>query len=228
MPGDDPQFSAAVTALGAKLAKRRRPRRRPASSPPSPRSSRPTTARRSNVRRLYNFAGQTTRGYESYARQLRKRYAGCPQLLEDVLDGLFHIAGVRRRGDRATRSTTWSGWPSCSACRRWPSAGSRRPTSARRRTIPTSSSASRRTPPTTAVRKAWRERALGRPPRPGPGARPAGGVRRGGRGQGRGDQRGLSTRSCASGGNSSRRGPLRPERSARSLTAGPAAPTLKG
>ena len=37
---------------------------------------------------------QTTRGFESYARRLAKRYRSCPQILEDVLDGLFHIAGA--------------------------------------------------------------------------------------------------------------------------------------
>ncbi len=31
-------------------------------------------------------------GFQSYARRLAKRYRNCPQLLEDVLDGLFHIA----------------------------------------------------------------------------------------------------------------------------------------
>ncbi len=55
-PGDDPTFSTAVTALGAKLAQ------------------------------------QTTHGFEAYAKQLAKRYGGCPLLLEDVMDGLFHIA----------------------------------------------------------------------------------------------------------------------------------------
>ena len=45
-----------------------------------------------NVRRLYQLARKTTRGFESYARRLRKRYSDCPQLLEDMLDGLFHIA----------------------------------------------------------------------------------------------------------------------------------------
>jgi DnaJ like chaperone protein len=47
-----------------------------------------------NVRRLYQLAQQTTRGFESYARRLAKRYRNCPQLLEDVLDGLFHIASA--------------------------------------------------------------------------------------------------------------------------------------
>jgi DnaJ like chaperone protein len=46
-----------------------------------------------NVRRLYDLARQTTHGFESYARRLAKRYRACPQILEDVLDGLFHIAG---------------------------------------------------------------------------------------------------------------------------------------
>jgi DnaJ like chaperone protein len=45
-----------------------------------------------NIRRLYQLARQTTRGFEGYARRLKKRYGACPQLLEDVLDGLFHIA----------------------------------------------------------------------------------------------------------------------------------------
>lgn len=91
MPGDDPQFSAAVTALGAKLARADgRPDDEEFAAFSEVFQADNGSAR--NVRRLYNFAGQTTRGYESYARQLRKRYAGCPQLLEDVLDGLFHIA----------------------------------------------------------------------------------------------------------------------------------------
>ena len=37
-------------------------------------------------------AKQPPHGFESYAKRLAKRYRGCPQLLEDVLDGLFHIA----------------------------------------------------------------------------------------------------------------------------------------
>ncbi len=47
-----------------------------------------------DIQRLYDLARQTTHGYESYARRLAKRYRACPQLLEDVLDGLFHIAGA--------------------------------------------------------------------------------------------------------------------------------------
>lgn len=91
LPGEDPAFSTAVTALGAKLAKADGEAHADEfdvfatvfqSEPGS----------EGNVRRLYQLARQTTRGFESYARRLRKRYGACPQLLEDVLDGLFHIA----------------------------------------------------------------------------------------------------------------------------------------
>jgi DnaJ like chaperone protein len=91
LPGEDPAFSTAVTALGAKLAK-------------ADGEAQATEwlafsevfqadeASEGNVRRLYQLARQTTRGFEGYARRLQKRYHACPQLLEDVVDGLFHIA----------------------------------------------------------------------------------------------------------------------------------------
>ena len=93
LPGEDPAFSTAVTALGAKLAKA--DGRADASEfavfsevfVPDEGSLR-------DVERLYDLARQTTHGFESYARRLAKRYRTCPQLLEDVLDGLFHIAGA--------------------------------------------------------------------------------------------------------------------------------------
>lgn len=44
------------------------------------------------VRRVFNLAQQTVRGYESYARKIGKKYAARPCLLEGVLDGLFMIA----------------------------------------------------------------------------------------------------------------------------------------
>jgi DnaJ like chaperone protein len=91
LPGEDPAFSTAVTALGAKLAK----------ADGEAQASewlafsevfQADEASEGNVRRLYQLARQTTRGFEGYARRLQKRYHACPQLLEDVLDGLFHIA----------------------------------------------------------------------------------------------------------------------------------------
>jgi DnaJ like chaperone protein len=91
LPGEDPAFSTAVTALGAKLAKADGHADQEEYAAfrevfqPDPGSER-------NVQMLYELASQTTRGYESYARRLARRYRACPQLLEDVLDGLFHIA----------------------------------------------------------------------------------------------------------------------------------------
>ena len=45
-----------------------------------------------SVRRVFNLARQTVRGYESYARKIGRKYKARPCLLEGVLDGLFMIA----------------------------------------------------------------------------------------------------------------------------------------
>lgn len=47
-----------------------------------------------NVRRVFNLARRTVRGYEAYARRIGRRYSDRPCLLEGVLDGLFRIAGA--------------------------------------------------------------------------------------------------------------------------------------
>ena len=93
LPGEDPAFSTAVTALGAKLAK--------ADGRPDAqefgafaRVFQSQGASEINIRRLFNLASQTTLGFESYARRLAKRYRNCPEILEDVMDGLFHIAAA--------------------------------------------------------------------------------------------------------------------------------------
>jgi DnaJ like chaperone protein len=93
LPGEDPAFSTAVTALGAKLAKADG---RADSSEYATFAEvfQPDAGSEADVRRLYDLARQTTLGFESYARRLAKRYRNCQQLLEDVLDGLFHIAGA--------------------------------------------------------------------------------------------------------------------------------------
>lgn len=44
------------------------------------------------VRALFNLAKATPDGFEAYAGQLASAFADRPDLLEDVLDGLFHIA----------------------------------------------------------------------------------------------------------------------------------------
>ncbi|WP_293906032.1 DnaJ family molecular chaperone [Phenylobacterium sp.] len=93
LPGADPAFSTAVTALGAKLAKADGQ----AQSEEYDVFSvifRADAGSEGAIRRLYQLARQTTRGFEGYARRLKKRYGGCPRLLEDVLDGLFYIAAA--------------------------------------------------------------------------------------------------------------------------------------
>ena len=47
-----------------------------------------------NVRRVFNIARQTVRGYQAYARKIGRKYKARPCLLEGVLDGLFMIAGA--------------------------------------------------------------------------------------------------------------------------------------
>ncbi len=91
LPGADPAFTTAVTALGAKLAKADGDAQAGEYDAFSD-VFQPEAGSEGNIRRLYQLARQTTRGFESYARRLAKRYHQCPQLLEDVLDGLFYVA----------------------------------------------------------------------------------------------------------------------------------------
>ncbi|WP_369058859.1 molecular chaperone DjiA [Caulobacter sp. 73W] len=90
-PGEDPAFSTAVTALGAKLASADG-RAGEDEFAVFSEVFQPDAGSERNVHRLYDLASQTTRGFESYAKRLAKRYRHCPDLLENVLDGLFHIA----------------------------------------------------------------------------------------------------------------------------------------
>jgi DnaJ like chaperone protein len=45
-----------------------------------------------NVAWVFDLAKQDIAGYEAYARQVARLFEGRPEVLEDVLDGLFHIA----------------------------------------------------------------------------------------------------------------------------------------
>lgn len=93
LPGEDPAFTTAVTALGAKLSKADG-HAGAGEFATFAEVFQPDQGSERNIHRLYALASQTTRGFESYARRLAKRYGACPQLLEDVVDGLFHIAGA--------------------------------------------------------------------------------------------------------------------------------------
>src|ERR1700751_5481427 len=86
LPGEDPAFTTAVTALGAKLAKADG-RAQASEYETFADVFQPEPGRQGNVRRLYQLARHTARVFESYARRLAKPYRHCPQLLEDVLDG---------------------------------------------------------------------------------------------------------------------------------------------
>jgi DnaJ like chaperone protein len=46
-----------------------------------------------NVARVFNLAKQDVVGYDAYARQIARLFRKRPRMLEDILDGLFHIAG---------------------------------------------------------------------------------------------------------------------------------------
>jgi DnaJ like chaperone protein len=46
------------------------------------------------IEALFELAKSTTAGFEAYARQLSELFADEPALLEDVLDGLFHVAAA--------------------------------------------------------------------------------------------------------------------------------------
>mgnify|MGYP001214778898 CR=1 FL=1 len=47
-----------------------------------------------NVARIFDMARQDVAGFETYARQVAALYPDEPEMLEDILDGLFQVAGA--------------------------------------------------------------------------------------------------------------------------------------
>jgi DnaJ like chaperone protein len=93
---NDVGFTAAVIGLAAKMAK--------ADGVVSEseivaaaRVFQPPPGEEAAFRRAFMLARQTVHGFESYARQIGRKYRARPCLLEDVLDGLFHIAAADGR-----------------------------------------------------------------------------------------------------------------------------------
>jgi len=88
---DDAEFAMALIGLGAKMAKADGVVTRDElqafaqvfRAPPGFEDS---------LRRAFDLAKQTTLGFDGYARRLARRFRHHPAVLEDVLDGLFHIA----------------------------------------------------------------------------------------------------------------------------------------
>jgi DnaJ like chaperone protein len=88
---NDVGFTAAVIGLAAKMAKADGVTTE-AEIDAAAKVFRPPPGEEEHFRRAFMLAQQTVLGFESYARQIGRKYRARPCLLEDVLDGLFHIA----------------------------------------------------------------------------------------------------------------------------------------
>lgn len=90
---NDVGFTAAVIGLAAKMAKAdgdvTESELRAAAQ-----VFRPPPGEEEAFRRAFALAKQTVLGFDSYAKQIGRKYRARPCLLEDVLDGLFHIAAA--------------------------------------------------------------------------------------------------------------------------------------
>ena len=135
-PENQVPFTVGVIVLGAKMAKadgivtgRGQPSRR---------RSRCLKAEMKHAARIFDLAKQDVAGYEACAEQLVTVFKGNRKLLEDVLEGLFHIAKadgccIHRRNSSSAK------WPSASALPTPSSATSRPVTSSPPSAIPTTS-----------------------------------------------------------------------------------------
>jgi DnaJ like chaperone protein len=90
---DDVGFTAAVVGLAAKMAKADGVTT-DAEMAAAAMVFRPPPGEERAFRLAFSIAQQTVLGFESYARQIGRKYRDRPCLLEDVLDGLFHIAAA--------------------------------------------------------------------------------------------------------------------------------------
>ncbi len=92
-PERDAAFTIAVIGLGAKLAKADG-KVTAAEIQAFRQIFRVTPDAERHAQRVFDLAQQTTLGFESYAKQLAKRWRAFPSLLEDVLDALFYVAAA--------------------------------------------------------------------------------------------------------------------------------------
>jgi DnaJ like chaperone protein len=93
---NDVGFTAAVIGLAAKMA-RADGDVTETELAAAARVFRPPPGEEAHFRRAFTLAKQTVLGFEGYAKQIGRKYRARPCLLEDVLDGLFHIAGADGR-----------------------------------------------------------------------------------------------------------------------------------
>lgn len=87
----DAGVAAAMVALGAKLAKADGVVTRDEIHAFRNVFQTTKTAQK-QIARFFDLARQTTHGYQQYAKIVFRKYRARPDILEDVLDGLFHIA----------------------------------------------------------------------------------------------------------------------------------------
>ncbi len=90
---NDVGFTAAVIGLAAKMAKVDG-KAEEAEMFAAAEVFRPPPGEEAAFRRAFQLANQTVLGFDSYAKQIGRKYRARPCLLEDVLDGLFHIAAA--------------------------------------------------------------------------------------------------------------------------------------
>ena len=88
---DEAKLVAALVALGAKMAKADG-QVRDEEILAFRQVFRTDAQTEATIARFFDLARQTTLGYQRYARIVAKAFRAQPGLLEDVLDGLFHIA----------------------------------------------------------------------------------------------------------------------------------------
>jgi DnaJ like chaperone protein len=90
-PIEQTDLVVALVALGAKMAKADG-QVRLEDIKAFRRVFQPEPSSETQVARFFDLARQTTLGFERYARIVAKHFRAKPAALEDVLDGLFHIA----------------------------------------------------------------------------------------------------------------------------------------
>ncbi|MBV9828805.1 MAG: TerB family tellurite resistance protein [Alphaproteobacteria bacterium] len=90
-PANSVAFTIAVIALGAKMAKADGTvTRDEVAAFREVFQVHPSEAE--HLRLVFDIARRSTAGYQSYARQVGRLFAGRPAILEDLMAGLFHIA----------------------------------------------------------------------------------------------------------------------------------------
>jgi DnaJ like chaperone protein len=90
---NDVGFTAAVIGLAAKMAKADGEASE-SEMEAAAQVFRPPPGEEAAFRRAFSIAKQSVLGFDLYAKQIGRKYRARPCLLEDVLDGLFHIAGA--------------------------------------------------------------------------------------------------------------------------------------